>query len=250
MSEAITLAWYQFRLERRMFWRNPTAAFFNFLLPLLFLALFGAVFSGDQKNLDIIVPGIAGMSVMATTFNALAMNITFLREQGVLKRMRGSAMPEGSYLAALLGSAVVNTIVQVTIIIVAGRLFFGTGWPKDYFELVVFVSAGVVCMASLGIALSHVIPNYDSASAYSNIIFLPVIFISGTFFDAEHTPAFLRDIAQALPLTHIIDGLSGALVSGQSLAHNTSGLAVIGLWAVFGVVFAVRGFSWESRRGD
>ncbi len=250
MSEAVTLAWYQFRLERRMFWRNPTAAFFNFLLPLLFLALFGAVFSGDQKNLDIIVPGIAGMSVMATTFNALAMNITFLREQGVLKRMRGSAMPEGSYLAALLGSAVVNTIVQVTVIIVAGRLFFGTGWPKDYPELVVFVAAGVVCMASLGIALSHVIPNYDSASAYSNIIFLPVIFISGTFFDAEHTPAFLRDIAQALPLTHIIDGLSGALVSGQSLADNASGLAVIGLWAVFGVVFAVRGFSWESRRGD
>jgi len=249
MPEVVTLAWYQFRLERRMFWRNPTAAFFNFVLPLLFLALFGAVFSGDQKNLDIIVPGIAGMSVMATTFNALAMNITFLREQGVLKRMRGSAMPEGSYLSALLASAVVNTIVQVTVIIVAGRLFFGTGWPKDYVELVVFVAAGVICMASLGVALSHVIPNYDSASAYSNIIFLPVIFISGTFFDAEHTPAFLRDIAQALPLTHIIDGLSGALVSGQSIADNISGLAVIGLWTVFGVVFAIRGFSWESRRG-
>jgi ABC-2 type transport system permease protein len=59
-------AWRQYRLERRMFWRNPSAAFFNFLLPLLFLALFGAVFAGDQKNLNIIVPGIAGMSVMST----------------------------------------------------------------------------------------------------------------------------------------------------------------------------------------
>ena len=77
---AAALTWRQYRLERRMFWRNPSAAFFNFLLPLLFLALFGAVFSADQSKLDVIVPGIAGMSVMATTFSALAFNIVFLRE--------------------------------------------------------------------------------------------------------------------------------------------------------------------------
>ena len=50
MSDAAVLAWHQYRLERRMFWRNPTAAFFNFFLPLLFLALFGAIFGGDQDE--------------------------------------------------------------------------------------------------------------------------------------------------------------------------------------------------------
>ena len=67
---ALALTW---RLERRLFWRNPSAAFFNFLLPLLFLGLFGAVFSSDQQQLDVIVPGIAGLSVMSTTFSALAL---------------------------------------------------------------------------------------------------------------------------------------------------------------------------------
>ena len=38
MPETIVLGWRQYRLERRMFWRNPSAAFFNFVLPLLFLA--------------------------------------------------------------------------------------------------------------------------------------------------------------------------------------------------------------------
>ncbi len=41
MADVLTLAWRQYRLERRLFWRNPSAAFFNFLLPLLFLAFFG-----------------------------------------------------------------------------------------------------------------------------------------------------------------------------------------------------------------
>ena len=55
------LAWRHYRLERKMFWRNPTAAFFSFVLPLIFLVLFGAISS--QENLKIIVPGIAGLSV-------------------------------------------------------------------------------------------------------------------------------------------------------------------------------------------
>src|SRR4051795_10773991 len=249
MSE-LALTWHQYRLERRMFWRNPPAAFFNFGLPLLFLALFGAIFSGDQANLDVIVPGIAGMSIMATTFNALAMNVTFLREEGVLKRVRGTPLPSGAYLGGVLLNAVTNAAVQISIVVVAGKLFFHLGWPKDWAELVVFTVAGVICLGSLGIAYSHVIPNFDAAPAYSNIVFLPVIFISGVFYDVDNAPQFLRDLAQVLPLTHIIDGLSGALVSGRSLADNVSGLAVVAVWALLGLFFAVRGFRWEARRDD
>jgi len=52
----ILLSWRQYRLERRMFWRNPSAAFFNFLLPLLFLAGGGAILSDNQHQLDRLVP--------------------------------------------------------------------------------------------------------------------------------------------------------------------------------------------------
>jgi len=112
----------------------------------------------------------------------------------------------------------------------------------------VFTVAGVGCLALLGVAYSHVIPNFDSAPAFVNIVFLPVIFISGVFFDADNAPAFLRDIARVLPLTHVIEGFTGAMVSGASITDNAGALAVIGAWAVVGVVFAVRGFSWEGKR--
>src|SRR3954468_19304256 len=174
--DAVALTWRQYRLERRLFWRNPSAAFFNFLLPLLFLALFGAIFSDNQDNLDVIVPGIAGMSVLSTTFSALAFNLTFLRESGVLKRIRGTPLPTGAYLGGVAANAVTNTLLQVTIIIVAGRAFFGVDGLKEPFGLGVVVTLGVVCFASLGVAFSHVIPNFDSAPAYVNAVFLPVIF--------------------------------------------------------------------------
>ena len=244
MNDA-ALAWRQYRLERRMFWRNPTAAFFNFLLPLVFLALLGAVFSDSRERLEVIVPGIAGMGIVSTTFVALAMNTVFLREQGVLKRLRGTPMPPAAYLAALAAHAVTNAAVQVATVVLAGRFLFGLGWPEDWVALGVLLAAGVACFAALGVALSHAVPNVDSAPAYVNAAFLPLIAISGVFYDADDSPAFLRDIAEVLPLTHLIDGLSGAMVTGAS---HWSDLAVVALWIAAGGVLAVRGFSWDARR--
>jgi ABC-2 type transport system permease protein len=241
-------AWRQYRLERRMFWRNPTAAFFGFLLPLLLLAMFGAVFSGQQKDLDVIVPGIAGMSVMSSTFVALAYNMTFLRERGILKRLRGTPLSSSSYLAGIGANAVTNSVLQVAIVILAGKMFFGIPWPGDWLALLVFLAAGVICFAALGVALSHAIPNSESAPAYVNAIFLPMIMLAGVFYDEKDAPAFLRDIAEAMPLKHLIDGLSGAIVHGQGVADHITALVALALWAAVGILLAIRGFSWEARR--
>jgi len=241
------LAWRQYRLERKMFWRNPSAAFFNFLLPLLFLGFFGALLHDEFDSLQVLVPGIAGMAVMSTTFNALAFNVTALREMGILKRVRGTPLPTSAYLAGIAASAVTNTVLQITIICVSGKALFGLDWPDDLLSLAVFVTIGVVCFSSLGVALSHAIPNFDAAPAYVNAAFLPLIFISGVFYDAKDAPRVISDAAQALPLKHLIDGLSGAMVKSQGVGHHLTALLVLGAWAALGIALAVRGFSWESR---
>src|SRR3954452_7060266 len=226
------LAWRQYRLERRMFWRNPSAAFFNFLFPLIFLALFGSISSGDQASLDVIVPGIAGMSVVSATFTALAYNITALREMGILKRLRGTPLSTGSWLGGVMSNAVTNAAIQISIVIVVGHVFWDVDGLKAPLELVVFLAVGVGCFAALDVAFSHVIPNVDSAPAYVNVVFLPVIVISGVFYDADNSPAFLRDVAQVLPLKHLIDGLTSAMVPGEPLSDNLGALAVLAGWGL------------------
>src|SRR3954452_12140955 len=242
------LAWRQYRLERRMFLRNPSAAVFNFLFPLIVLALFGAISSSDQETLDIIVPGIAAMSVVSATFTALAYNITALRDMGILKRLRGTPLPTGSWLGGIMANSVTNAAIQIAIVIVAGHVLWGVDGLAAPLELVVFLAVGVGCFAALGVAFSHLIPNVDSAPAYVNVVFLPAIAISGVFYDADNGPAFLRDVAQVLPLKHLIDGLSSAMVTGAPLSDNLGNLAVLAAWGLFGVYFAVRGFRWEGRR--
>ena len=242
---AVALAWQQFRLERKLFWRNPSAAFFSFVLPLTLLLLVASVFANEPDELDVVIPGIAGMSVMATTFNAMAFNLTFLREQGILKRVRGTPIPAASYFAGFLGNAVANAFVQVGLVVVIGHLVYDVSWPRDWAALIAFTAVGVVTFGALGIALSHAIPNFDSAPAYVNAVFLPAIFISGVFYSSDSLPPVLDAVARALPLKWVIDGFSGAIVTGEGLAANAGGLGIVALWGVAGLACAVRFFRWE-----
>ena len=241
----VALAWQQFRFERKLFWRNPSAAFFNFLLPLLLLVLIATAFASDDTELEVLIPGIAGMGVLATTFTALAYNVTFLREQGVLKRIKGTPMPPFAYFGGLVANAVANAVVQIALVLVIGHFGYDVTWPHDWFALVVFSLLGVSTFAALGVALAQAIPNFDSAAAYVNAAFLPMIFISGTFYSTKSEPAVLEAIAKALPLKHVIDGLSGAIVTGEGVADNWVAVLALLAWSAFGAVAAVRYFRWE-----
>ena len=103
-----------------------------------------------------------------------------------------------------------------------------------------------ICFALLGVALSHAIPNPESAPAYVNAVFLPQILIAGVFYDADDAPndhPRHRAGAAAHPL---VDGLSGAMIDSEGVGAHWVALLVLGLWAAVGAVLAVRGFSLGS----
>jgi ABC-2 type transport system permease protein len=233
----VTPLLHQLRFERKLFWRNPSAAFFNFVLPLLLLFLVASVFADNDDELEVLIPGIAGMSIMATTFTALAFNMVFMREQGILKRIHGTPVPPTTFLGGLIGSAVINAVVQVVLVFAIGKVVYGVDLPAEPAAVIVYAVTGVAAFAALGIAFSHAIPNFDAAGAYTNAVFLPVIFISGVFYSTEDLPPSLELIGEVLPLTHVIDGLAG---DGFS-----AGLAVVVAWGTLGAILAVRYFRWD-----
>ena len=123
-------------------------------------------------------------------------------------------MPAASYLGGMIGSAVLNAVLQVLLVIVIGHVLYDVDWPADWLLLAGFTMLGVVCFGSLGVAFAHAIPNVDSAPAWVNAVFLPLIFISGVFYSSDSLPGVLKAVAEALPLKHLIDGLSAAIVGG------------------------------------
>ncbi len=224
MSPA-ALAWQQFRLERKLFWRNPSAAFFSFVLPLLLLLLVASVFcQATNDELEMLIPGIAGLSIMATTFNALAFNLTFLREQGILKRLRARPMPHGVLPRGVPGQRRGQRLR-------AGGAGGGDRPPALRRELAARLARADRVHAARALPRSA---RWESpsrtrsrtstrAAAYMNAIFLPVMFVSGIFYSSESASARARGRRRALPLKHVVDGLSGAIVGGAGVVDNLGG---------------------------
>ena len=240
-------AWRQYRLERRMFWRNPTA-FFGFLLPLLLLAMFGAVFSGEQEQLDVVVPGIMRHERDGGDVRGARLQPHLpARARDPEARLRGTPLSSSAYLAGIAANAVANTVVQVAVVIVASppllrhrvvnRLARTARLPRARCRLLRVAGRGALARD----------PELRVRLAFVNAVFLPMIMLAGVFYDDEDMRRCCAT-SPSSPLKHLIDGLSGAMVDGEGLTQNVTALAMLGLWAAVGIFFAVRGFSWEARR--
>jgi len=243
----IALALRQIRYENRAFWRNPPAAFFTFAFPLIFMVIFNVLFGEDASAF--FTPAIIVFSVITATYTNLAMAVTIARDEGILKRIRGTPLPPWAYLAGRIGHAVIIGFLLVVIVAGFGALAYSVEVPWAAMPTVLLVLVvGSASFCALGLAVSGLIPNSDAAPAVVNATILPVLFISNVFIPIKNAPAWVDAVSHILPVRHFADAMIGLYTSGGAADFPWLELGVIAGWGLIGVVGALRFFSWEPRR--
>ena len=144
---------------------------------------------------------------------------------------------QATALAVLLG--------VVVLIVVAVAAFDAAVPPIP--QTVALVVIGATVFAALGVALAGVIRSANGAAPVVNAIYLPMAFLSGSFFSPQAFPEILQRIGDVLPLTYYIEIVRGALLQGEALWADPVDLGVLAAWGVAGMVTAVRSFTWEPR---
>lgn len=238
------LAMKQFAYENKAFWRNPAAAFFTFVFPLMFLVIFNGLFQGETV---FYVPAIAAFSVVTACFTNIAMGVTIARDQGVLKRVRGTPLPAISYLVGRVLHAVFIALILVSIVTLAGALFYDVDPPSSPGRFVAALAVGSASFCALGLAFTALVPHQEAAPVLVNAAVLPLSFVSDIFIPSEHAPVWMRTIADLFPLKHFAQAMLASF-DPTFREWSTTDLLVIGLWGVFGLLAAVKFFSWEPRR--
>jgi ABC-2 type transport system permease protein len=254
----VRLAGHQILDDQRAFWRNRGRAFFSFALPLMFLFIFASLNHGDRLedrgniHADVfVVPGLLAYAVIMATFTNLATDLAVIRDNGVLKRLRGTPMPWRAFVAGKIGSAViVATAVTVLTMLVADLAFGvpvrGATLPGTMLALLL----GTSCFAALGIAAVRLIPSADSATAVTIALVLPLTFISGVWGEFGGLPTWLHHFAQAFPIEHLANALQVAY-DPRTTGAGISGGDLLGLlvWLAAGIWLALRFLSGALRRG-
>lgn len=240
---AAGLALREFRFENKAFWRNPAAAFFTFVFPLMFLVIFNGLFEQTQFY----VPAIGAFAVITACFTNIAMGVTIARDQGVLKRVRGTPLPPVSYLLGRVLHAIFIALILVGIVVLAGALFYDVDPPEKLGRFLATLATGAASFCALGLAFTVLVPNEEAAPAVVNAAVLPLSFVSDIFIPSDHAPDWMRTIADIFPIKHFAQAMLASFDPGFRDWSNVD-LIVIALWGLAGLVLALRFFSWEPRR--
>jgi len=196
------------------------------------------------RFIEFFVPGIIAMSVMTSSLSG-AVNVNAqLRQKGVIRKLSTTPITRTDWiLSNILYQFILSVISTIAILLVSYAVFDVSLQINAW--LLVFIVLEVFAFAGIGMILTRVAKEAESAVAAANVIMFPMMFLSGSFFPLEMMPGFLQTFARILPLYYVNEGLRASMV----FVDNTTALrysAVIGVFATVVFIAGILTTKWEE----
>ena len=202
---------------------------------------------GSVKFAQYYVPAIVAFGLISACYTNLAFTVCIRRENGLLKRARGTPLSPVVYLAGIVGNVIVVALILTALLIALGLIAYGITFPNRYLALFVAIVVGAFCFSALGIAVSTFVPNEDAAPAIINFILFPLLFISGTFGPVSST-SFLGHIAVVFPVRHLLQAMVAVFNPfGGGTGIVASHTIIMLAWGIGALLVSLRRFRWEPR---
>ncbi len=203
-----------------------------------------SILTRKYRFIDFFIPGIIAMAVMTLSlFGTVNVN-TELHQKGVIRKLSTTPITRTDWVLSNIlyqfTLAVVSTIAMllVSYAVFSVRLKIN-GW------LPLFIALDVFAFVGIGMILTRVAVEAESAVAASNVIGLPMMFLSGSFFPLEMMPGFLQTFARMLPLYYVNEGLRASMVFGDN-ATALRYSAILGVFATVSFVLGILTTQWEE----
>lgn len=229
--------------------RRETVAF-TLLLPIMFLAFFGALYGHSNlrgthiKYINYFVPGYAVLATMAVALGTGSISLALERQYGILKRIGGTPLPRVYLLAAKIVAIALLVTAVIIVLVVVGIVFYGASLKGNQLSALLVLVVGVFCFSVMGMVMGGTIKP-DSSVAVSNLVYLALSFLGGIFIPFDQFPSGLRHLSQVLPSERMVDALQTIWMRGEGLSKTGMDLPVLALWTAAVLVLGIRRFKWE-----
>src|SRR6185369_2412000 len=236
------------RSELRVSMRERSVVFFNYLFPLVFFFMFGELMNARASlgSAQYIVSMVLAIGIMGNGFFGMGMRAVMEREMGILRRLRLAPITPAPVLFASLVSGVLVYLPSAIITIMLAKWIYHMPVPANLMSLLAFVVIGNIAFRSIGLIIASVADSMAEAQILVQILYIPMLFISGTTFPTTSLPKWMQTVAKFLPATYLKSGLQNMIQNSESLLANST--SVIALLATFAVGFTVsfKIFRWSK----
>jgi ABC-2 type transport system permease protein len=247
MNALLKLIWVEFKL----YMRQPQAAFFALIFPLLLLVMFGSIygnkptpFFGGHGMVDVSTPAYIAIIMGSTGFMSMSIVVSTYRERGVLRRFRASPLRPTAIIGAQVTVNYVVTLAGALILVAGALLIYHMKFSGSVWAVFLGFTLSTLSFFAIGFVVASVSRTSRVAQILAMVLYFPNIFLSGATVPKEIFPAAMKSISKALPMTHVVNLLQGLWFGNPWSKHVTEVIVLAGLLVV-GAVISAKAFRWE-----
>jgi ABC-2 type transport system permease protein len=169
------------------------------------------------------------------------------REQGILRRFHVSPVTASDMLASSVVANFVLTLPTLIVELLFARLLFHVSSFGNLATVFILVLLGTMSFASLGLVVASVTNTMQETQVINQLIWLPLIFLSGATVPLVDLPHMVQRVGLFLPATYLVTELQDAIYWGAS-PRNGDVLIALGsliVWACLTFFLSAQLFRWE-----
>ena len=232
MSKFYRAVWVNAYRELKRYVNNRSRAISSFLMPILFLVVFGAGFNKALGNLvpgtdfiQYMYPGIIAMAVFQTSLFS-GLSIVWDREIGFLREVLVAPLPRGGIIIGKAAGSAITAVIQGLVMLIIAPFVGVHLTVLAVIELIPILIIISMAISGLGLLVGSRLRSQQSFQTVVQVLVFPLIFASGAFFPLNSVPGWLVDIARVNPLTYGVDALRHLFLGSQ--AASALGISLFG----------------------
>ena len=236
-----------FRSNMRLTLRDRGVIFFNYLFPLIFFFAFAEMFhAGTGQGIAYFVGTVLTMGILGNGLWGAGMRSVQDREGNILRRFKVTPISPLPILVASMLSGLLLYLPVIVLIAGLAHFLYAMPLPQHWISLVLMASLGVCAFRSLGSILAAVTNTMAEANILIQLLYMPMLFLSGTTIPLSVLPTWAQTVAQFMPATYLVKGFQGIFFRNQSIFDYLPAVGALLLTTATGLFLAMKLFRWEK----
>ncbi|MFN3586482.1 MAG: ABC transporter permease [Moraxellaceae bacterium] len=193
-----------------------------------------------------VIPGVLAMSLMFSCLYGVGYVIVRYRDMGVLKRYRATPVTALQFLGAQAASRLVISTGTLAVVFAGSWLLLGFPVRGSPWLLLLITLLGAASMIALSLLCAARIDSLEFMNGLLNLISWPMLLLSGLWFTLDDAPQWVQQLAQVMPLTHLVTAFRAVMLDGAGLTEVITDMAVLATMTVVLLTLAARSFRWQK----
>jgi ABC-2 type transport system permease protein len=204
--------------------------------------------TGVSSSFQFLAPGFMALTVITGSLQGVATAISREKEQGTMDGLLVSPIPHVSIILGKVAAQTVRGLIQGFLILGLSMVLFGVQIYGSPIIMVIVLVLGTASFVGVGIILTAVAPDQETAQMMTVLLQFPMMFISGILFPIDQLPVWLQYIGKAMPLYYAADALRKVIILNASLMVILPDVLILIAYMIITMALALPLFERAMRR--